>query len=123
MKIKNINDMVDALADVKPGVWVEYWRGPVLGKCPFKGALWEMALRGEVHLAQKHYGEFDFGYWAARPKVVSPLSGRMQFFGRDDRGRATGGSRGKPKGDGENPQYAALRRAIETEGSVAGCSP
>lgn len=116
----SVNEVSNELADMRPGGVVEYWRGPTLKGCDYAWILWDMAMRGDVHLVQKKYAEFDFGYWAVKASLREPLSERMQFFGRDVRGRRARLAGDHPAPSWTDPLNAPDGGAGEVEGGLAG---
>lgn len=118
-KIRDINQIFDHLETMRAGDVVEYWRGVTLKGCDYGWILWDMAMRGEIHLVQRKYGPFDFGYQAIKAGFKVPLSERMQFFGRDDRGRRARLVRDDFAPGGPDPLYAPDGGTRETESSLA----
>jgi len=118
-KSRDINQIVDHMETMRAGDVVEYWRGVTLKGCDYGWILWDMAMRGEIHLVQRKYGPFDFGYQAIKAGFKVPLSERMQFFGRDDRGRRArlAGEYSTP--GRSDPLYAPDGGAGEAESRVA----
>ena len=106
-RVYSANEVADYLVEKPAYTAVEYWRGSAdsfMRKCSYGGDLWSMALAGNVLLAQKRYGDNDYGYWAIKPRFRNPLV-RLASFGRDARGRSRiGETDGRP---GENPADAS----------------